>query len=66
MFRVKLNLWAGLVGPDNVSEDVDTDRRGDWAEEQKHIDARLTREELCQTFQEKFPVCVGRDSKNIA
>lgn len=66
MFRVKLNLWSSKAEQDVACEDLGADRFGDWAEEQSHVDARLTREDMCQTFQEKFPKCSGTVNQKIA
>lgn len=65
MFRVKLNLWADNVQGNVVMRD-DAERHGDWVDEQECVDARLTREDLCKTFQEKFPVSRAPEIKNIA
>lgn len=66
MFRVKVNLWINKAVSDAVSEDMDSGRRGDWVEEQKHVDVRLTREDMYKTFEEKFPASCGSEVKNIA
>jgi hypothetical protein len=65
MLRVKLNLWADSV-QGNAEVHDEAERHGDWLDEQERVDARLTREDLCKTFQEKFPVCREPEIKNIA
>jgi hypothetical protein len=66
MFRVKLNLWANDAAAHASTDDVDTTRMGDWAQDQERVDACMTREDLCKTFQEKFPARVGLEIKHIA
>lgn len=66
MFRVKLNLWSN--SPQTKSEPIEAsvERRDDWADEQQRVDARLTREDLCKTFQDKFAANHDAQAKNIA
>ncbi|MEM5476125.1 hypothetical protein [Pacificibacter sp. AS14] len=66
MFRVKLNLWANAAATRASADDEDTTRLGNWAEDQERVDACMTREDLCKTFQEKFPARVGPETKHIS
>lgn len=66
MFRVKLNLWADLASAKTAAVDEPVEAHGDWTDEQERVDACMTREELCRTFQEKFPTQFGPETKNTA
>lgn len=58
MFRVKIDLGA-MRHYDKKTTDAGAsrcaaDRLGDWAEELSKPAPRLTKEDLCETFHEKF------------
>ncbi len=65
MFRVKINLSA--IRHDHCAPECDAeDRIGDWAEEMVNTEPRLTREELCRTFGDKFGGVAGKGYKTVA
>lgn len=61
MFRVSVNInmlhsARQSAQPSAVEKSTDqkADRRGDWAQEDARITDRLTREDMCKTFSDKF------------
>jgi hypothetical protein len=65
MFRVKINLSAIRHDHSEPKAEV-IDRMGDWAEDMANTQPRLTREELCRTFGDKFGGSAGKGYKTVA
>lgn len=70
MFRVKIDIRAlthdAKLKPRNEAEACAPDRLGDWADELRKPQSKLTREDLCRTFQDKFRDCGHSDGKTVA
>lgn len=71
MFRVKIDLGAMRHHELKKTEAKEVgagaqNRLGDWAEELAKPHPHLTKEDLCQTFHEKFHDGCNRSGKNVA